>query len=100
MQSPEQYPAYPTGYPGYGTYDQSSGPMQHASGYSGYQGNYGKQAYPSDYNSMGYSDKGYYYSNCQGSDPAQSANTPLPPDFSCVGNSPADSSYSDFYAMG
>ena len=49
---------------------------------------------------MGYSDKNYYYNNCQNSEPSQNSNTPLPPDFSYVGNSPADSNYSDFYAMG
>jgi len=100
MQGPEQYPGYPSGYPAYPGYDQSSGQMQHPSGFSGYQGNYSKQSNFSEYNSMGYSDKNYYYNNCQSSEPSQNSNTPLPPDFSYVGNSPADSNYSDFYAMG
>ena len=95
-------------YPGYPVYDSQGNVVQQAgypSSYQGYKqgGGYGDYA-------------GAYYYNCpsapseggplQTSSSANS-NTPLPPDFSYVGNNthhgssaPPDSSYSDFYAMG
>jgi hypothetical protein len=102
----DQYGAQYQGYPGYPGYDPQA---QGAQGYpAAYQG----------YKSQGYAEGGYgaYYYNCPSAPseggPASShhgssasSNTPLPPDFSYVGNShgpaaPPDSSYSDFYAMG
>ena len=107
MQGGEQYPTYPSGYPAYPGYDQTSGQMQHPSGYPGYQGSYTKQTnFSEGYPGMGGypgGDKSYYYNNCP-SEQSQNSNTPLPPDFSYVGNSvgtsPAEPAYSDFYAMG
>ena len=98
-----------SGYPGYPGYDSQGNVIQQSgypNSYHGYkQGGYGDYA-------------GAYYYNCpsapseggslQASSTANS-NTPLPPDFSYVGNNshsshgsnaPPDSSYSDFYAMG
>ena len=94
-------------YPGYPVYD-SQGNVVQQSGYpTSYQG----------YKQGGYGDyAGAYYYNCPSApseggplqtSSAANSNTPLPPDFSYVGNNthhgssaPPDSSYSDFYAMG
>ena len=97
-----------SGYPGYPVYDSQGNIVQQAGYPTSYQG----------YKQGGYGDyAGAYYYNCpsapseggplQTSSSAANSNTPLPPDFSYVGNNshhgssaPPDSSYSDFYAMG
>ena len=100
-----QYSSYP-GYPGYDSQGNVVQQAGYPTSYQGYKqgGGYGDYA-------------GAYYYNCpsapseggplQTSSSAANSNTPLPPDFSYVGNNshhgssaPPDSSYSDFYAMG